>query len=54
MIQKNWALTAAHCFPDTQFNISDYTVVVGKTDLHVAHDDDHEFLTRIVIHGAFK
>lgn len=54
LIQRNWALTAAHCFPDIQFNISDYSVVVGKNDLHSVREVDHELLSRIVIHGAFK
>ncbi|KAL5283332.1 hypothetical protein ACFFRR_005922 [Megaselia abdita] len=54
LIQRKWALTAAHCFPDKQFNISDYSVVVGKTDLLALGEDDHDFMSRIVIHGAFN
>lgn len=54
LIQENWVLTAAHCFPDKFFNISEYSVVIGRNDLQMVPYDEHDFLSRIVIHSNFK
>lgn len=54
LINKNWVLTASHCFLNLEDDIAKVTVILGVNDVRHYVEEDHILSDIIIIHKNYK